>query len=158
KSKSLLVDGYKRHVLPGALRALDRKLIVAVGVTPANVPEATVTDQIAADLAHQGFQLDELAIDRAYLSSTLVRERPPDLRISCKAWPVRSGPNGCFPKAAFTLNWAAGTIRCLNEVSLPFQPGVTVQFPAETCTPCPLRGRCTSGKHGRSVAIHPDER
>ena len=154
KSKSLLVDGFKRHVL----HDLDRKLIVAVGVTPANVPEATVTDQIAADLAHQGFQLDELDIDRAYLSSTLVRERPPELQISCKAWPVRNGPNGCFPKTAFTLDWEAGTIHCPNAVSLPFQPGAKVQFPADACTACPLRARCTSSAHGRSVTIHPDER
>ncbi len=154
KSKSLLVDGFKRHVL----HDLDRKLIVAVGVTPANVPEATVTDQITEDLAHQGFQLDELDIDRAYLSSTLVRERPPELQISCKAWPVRNGPNGGFPKTAFTLDWEAGTIHCPNAVSLPFQPGAKVQFPTDACTVCPLRARCTSSAHGRSVTIHPDER
>src|SRR5215813_3101061 len=46
KSRSLLVDGYKRHVL----RDLDNGLLVAVGVTPANAPEATVTDAIATDL------------------------------------------------------------------------------------------------------------
>jgi len=154
KSKSLLVDGYKRHVL----RDLDRQLIVAVGVTSANVPEATVTDQIAADLAHQPFHLDELHIDRVYLSSTLVRERPPDLQISCKAWPVRNGPDGQFPKTAFTLDWTAGTIHCPNEVSVPFQPGDTIRFPVSSCTPCPLRARCTSSQHGRSVTIHTDER
>jgi hypothetical protein len=154
KSKSLLVDGYKRHVL----HDLDRKLIVAVGITPANVPEATVTAQIVADLAHQPFHLTELDIDRAYLSSALVRERPPDLQIACKAWPVRSGPDGHFPKTAFTLDWAAGTIHCPNAVSVPFQPGDTIQFPASSCSPCPLRPRCTSSRHGRSVAIHPDER
>ena len=49
KSRSLLVDGYKRHVL----RDLDSRLIVAVGVTPANAPEASVTDAIEADLAAQ---------------------------------------------------------------------------------------------------------
>ena len=117
-----------------------------------------MTDQIAEDLAYQGFQLDELDIDRAYLSSTLVRERPPELQISCKAWPVRSGPGGCFPKTAFTLDWEAGSIRCPNDIILPFQPGAKVHFPADTCTPCPLRARCTSSQHGRSVTIHPDER
>jgi hypothetical protein len=49
KSRSLLVDGYKRHVL----RDLESQLIVAVGVPPANVPEASVTDAIATDLAAQ---------------------------------------------------------------------------------------------------------
>ncbi len=153
KSKSLLVDGYKRHVA----RDLDRKLLVAVGLTAANTPEAAVTDQIAADLAHQAFSLDELHIDRAYLASTLVRERPDDLPIFCKAWPVRSGPEGHFPKTAFVLDWATATIRCPNAVTLPFQPGGLVQFPAETCAACPLRERCTSSAHGRGVRIHPDE-
>ena len=154
KSKSLLVDGYKRHIV----RDLARGLIPAVGVTTANVPEATVTTQLAADLAHQGFRLDELHIDRAYLASTLVRERPDDLQIFCKAWPVRSGADGHFPKTAFVLDWETGTIRCPNDVAIPFQLGATVQFPAATCAPCPLRQRCTSSQHGRSVAIHPDER
>ena len=49
KSRSTLVDGYKRHVLTD----LDSGLVPAVGITPANAPEATVTDDIAADLAAQ---------------------------------------------------------------------------------------------------------
>jgi hypothetical protein len=47
KSRSLLVDGYKRHVL----RERDSRLSVAVGVTPANAPEARVTDASETDLA-----------------------------------------------------------------------------------------------------------
>jgi hypothetical protein len=43
-SRSVLFDGYKRHVLTD----LDTGLIPAVGITPANVPEATVTDDITA--------------------------------------------------------------------------------------------------------------
>ncbi len=39
KSRSLLVDGYKRHVL----HDLDTGLIRAVGITAANTPEAHVT-------------------------------------------------------------------------------------------------------------------
>ena len=61
KSRSLLVDGYKRHVL----RDLDSRLIVAVGVTPANAPEASVTDAIETDLAAQQCTLREWHIDRA---------------------------------------------------------------------------------------------
>ena len=40
---------------------------------------------------------------------------------------------------------------------MPFQPGKTVHFPASTCATCPLRQRCTTSSHGRSVSIHPDE-
>ncbi len=152
KSQSKRVDGYKRHVV----RALDSGLVPAVGITPANAPEATVTDALAADLAAQRLTLAELHIDRAYLSSTLVRERPAGLVIYCKAWPVQSGPR--FPKTAFARDWAAGTIRCPAGVTLPFVPGGIVHFPAATCAACPLRARCTDSRHGRGVAIHPDER
>src|SRR5829696_2051717 len=152
KSRSHRVDGYKRHVL----RDLDAGLIRAVGLTPANVPEAEVTEAIIADLDRQPVHLDELHIDRAYLSSTPVRERPADLAIFCKAWPVRNGDR--FPKTAFMLDWEQRTIRCPNGASLPFAPGGTVRFPAATCAACPLRDRCTTSAHGRGVAIHPDER
>ncbi len=39
KSRSVLFDGYKRHVL----RDLDTGLVPAVGITAANAPEASVT-------------------------------------------------------------------------------------------------------------------
>jgi IS5 family transposase len=152
KSRSQRVDGYKRHVL----RDLDSDLVPVVGLTSANVPEATVTDAIMADLAAQQATLCELHIDRAYLSSTLVRERPADLEVYCKAWPVRNGDR--FPKTAFSLDWERGVLTCPQQVTLPFTPGGTVHFPATTCAACPLQRQCTTSSHGRSVHIHPDER
>ncbi len=77
KSRTQLIDGYKRH----ALRDLDQEVVRAVGLTLANAPEATVTDAIEADLAAQGATLAELHIDRAYLGSTLVRDRSPEVTI-----------------------------------------------------------------------------
>jgi hypothetical protein len=151
KSRQQRVDGFKRHFL----RDLDRHLIRAAGLTAANAPEATVTEPIMADLAHQQVELDEVHIDRAYLASSLVRERPPGLTIVCKAWPVRNGDR--FTKAAFTLDFAHGVIRCPQAVSIPFQPGQTVHFPEATCAACPVREQCTTSAHGRSVSIHADE-
>lgn len=152
KSRSQLIDGYKRHVL----RDLDSGLVVAVGITPANVPEAQVTDSISLDLHVQGLTLRELHIDRAYLSSNLVRERDAALEISCRAWPVRQGDH--FAKTAFVLDWERHEIRCPDGVVLPFTPGGNVQFPSDRCGGCALRERCTTSKTGRSVSIHPDER
>ena len=152
KSRSERVDGYKRHVL----RDLDRELVRAVGVTAANVPEAGVTDAIEADLAPQQVTLTELHIDRAYLSSRLVRERPAEVAIYCKAWPVRTGEY--FPKSAFSIAWEAGTLRCPGGVTIRCAAGETVHFPAEACAVCPLRAQCTGSAQGRSVTLHPDER
>lgn len=152
KSRSQRVDGFKRHIT----RDLDSHLIPVVGLTPANVPEATVTEALEADLTHQACVVAEWHLDRAYLTSRLVRERAEDVVIVCKAWPVRNG--GYFPKTAFTLDWDQQVLRCPNDIELPFQPGRTVHFPADTCAGCPHRTRCTASPSGRSVRIHPDER
>jgi hypothetical protein len=152
KSRSQRVDGYKRHVV----RDLDTGLVRAVGMTTANTPEAMVTPDLAADLDAQQVTLGELHLDRASLSSHWVRERSPDLAIYCKAWPVRNRHG--FPKTAFALDWDHQTITCPHQIVIPFQLGQTVHFPADICAACPLQARCTTSTHGRSVAIHPDER
>ena len=152
KTRSVLFDGYKRHVL----RDLDTGLVVAAGLTPANAPEASVTGGITADLGAAGLRLAELHIDRAYLASDLVRDRGPDLAIFCKAWRVRN-TGGCYAKTGFALDFTARQLRCPAGVTMAFEPGKTVHFPKHTCAACPLRTRCTTSSNGRSVAIHPDE-
>jgi hypothetical protein len=151
KSRSQRIDGYKRHVL----RDLDSGLVRAVGVTAANAPEATVTPELATDLAAQSVTLRELHLDRAYLTSHWVRERSPELALYCKAWPVRNRHG--FAKTAFALDWEQQTITCPHHLVIPFRLGQTVRFPQESCAACPLQTRCTTSAHGRSVAIHPDE-
>ena len=151
KSRHQRIDGYKRH----HLFDLELGLIRAVGLTPANEPEATVTKAIEADLAAQAVTLEELHIDRAYLASSLVKNRDADLVIFCKAWPVRNGNR--FSKQAFTLDWQQHCIICPNQVCMPFTPGRVVHFPAQKCQTCPLQEQCTASQKGRSVSIHPDE-
>jgi hypothetical protein len=152
KSKAHMFNGYKRHVL----RDLDSGLVRAVGVTPANEPEATVTDAVVADLLRQDVVLSELHIDRGYLSSALVRQRSPGLAIYCRAWAVHNGAR--FPKTAFVLDWERQQMHCPAGVVRAFVPGGTVHFPAATCAACPQRTHCTTSRHGRSVAVHRDER
>jgi hypothetical protein len=142
KTKSVRIDGYKRHVLCD----LDTELVQAVGVTAANVAEAEVADQIKGDLDAQQRTLEELDIDRAYLSSSLVRDRNPDLQIFCKAFPVRNGPR--FAKTAFTLDFDQGLLTCPNHVTMPFVPGGKVQFPATACQAC----RCAPSAPAAPVA------
>ena len=151
KSRSVRVDGYKRHVL----HDLDTGLIRAAGVTPANAPEASVTEAISEDLERQGACLKELHIDRAYLSSHLVRERNEELEVYCKAWPVRESQR--FHKQAFALDWERQIIQCPAAQEMPFVPGGVAHFPKDTCAQCPLKAQCTTSAKGRSVSIHPDE-
>lgn len=126
-----------------------------MGITPANVPEASLTREINTDLEKQGARLKELHIDRAYLSSHLVRERSDELEIYCKAWPVREGKR--FHKQEFALDWEQHVIRCPAGQEMPFVPGGVVHFPQDTCAQCPLKEQCTTSAKGRSVSIHSDE-
>lgn len=151
KSRSKKFDGYKRHIL----KDLDSGLVRAVGVTPANIPESSVTEEIASDLEAQQVTLEELHIDRGYLNSHFVKERDDNLTIICKAWRVRNGD--FFDKTAFVIDWEKQSIRCPNGVDVTFQEGKKVQFPREKCEICPLRSQCTTNSKGRTVSIHPDE-
>ncbi len=98
----------------------------------------------------------ELHIARAYLSSSLVKNRDPQLTIYCKAWRVSNGNK--FAKSSFILDWESGKITCPNQISKTFREGGKVQFPANTCLSCPKRKKCTTSKKGRSISIHPDEK
>lgn len=113
KSRSKKFDGYKRHIL----KDLDTGMVRAVGVTQANAAEASVTEALAIDLASQNVELEELQIDRAYLTSHWVKERSANLTIICKSWRVRNGKY--FEKTAFNLDWDEGVIRCPNGI-IPF--------------------------------------
>src|SRR5262249_37162791 len=103
KTRSVLFDGYKRHVL----RDLDTGVIPAVGIPPANVPEAAVTGDIAA-----------------YLASDLVRDRGPGLAIYCKAWRVRN-TGGRYAKDQFSIDFTTHQLTCPAGVSMPFDAGQT---------------------------------
>ena len=131
KTKRVRVDGYKRHVLTEG----DTELVPAVGVTAANLPEGQVAAQITADLQAQQRTLGELHIDRAYLSSSLVQDRDPDLAVFCKAFSVRNGPR--FAKPAFSIDFDQGLLTCPYDVTMPFVPGGKVQFPAQLCRSAP---------------------
>jgi transposase len=106
---------------------LDSELVAAVGITPANAPEASVAEAIKGDLKQQQITLQQLHIDRAYLSSTLVRERAPELEIFCKAWPVRAG--AFFPKTAFVVDWERQMLRCPQGIEMDCQPRSNRAFP-----------------------------
>ena len=151
KSRSLLVDGDKRQVL----RALDASLSVAVGITPANAPEAPVTAAIETDWAAQQCPRWAWPIDRAYWASERVHPRADTLALCCKAWPVRQGPY--VATSAFHRDWAPHAWRGPGGAVMPFAPGEVVPFPAATGGAWALRERCTTSASGRSVSMHPDE-
>jgi hypothetical protein len=124
-------------------------------VTPAHIPEAEAAGPLIAKVECQGEPLGELHIDRAYVDSAPVRERPAP-RLVAKPHPA--GNQGRLSKAEFALDFEAMTRRCPGEVTMPMQPGEIVGSPAARCAVRPLSSRCTTTHtRGQQVRIHAQE-
>jgi len=150
KSKSTRFNGFKRHIAAD----VDRGLILACAITPANRPEDEAMPSLTVDMKHQGLDVDHLLIDRGYINSTLVDEVLARRgTIVCKPWKSRNGK--LFPKSAFPLNIRDRTITCPNGQVHGFSFGTVVEFNPDICDRCPLRAQCTTAElgNGRSVAI-----
>ena len=154
KSKSKRFNGFKRHIAAD----VDRGLILACAITPANRPEDEAMPSLTVDMAHQGLDVDHLLIDRGYINSALVDEVLGRRgKIVCKPWTSRNG--SLFPKSAFTLNIRDRTIECPNGQVQGFSFGTVVEFDPDICDRCALRAQCTTAElgSGRSVAIAENE-
>jgi hypothetical protein len=156
KSRSKRFDGYKEHIA----RDVDMPAIIACAVTPANRPEEEGAAPIAHDINLQGFRIDEVHIDRAYVNSPLVSAvLKAGGAVLAKPWALRALKPGMFSKADFRIDLRAKTITCPAGEVEPFQPGETVHFDPEACGACSLRANCTEAAagRGRSVSIATDE-
>jgi hypothetical protein len=156
KSKTKRFDGYKEHIA----RDLTLPMIVACAVTPANRPEEEAARPLQQDIAHQGFTIAELHIDRAYVTSPVVEEvYQSGGKVIAKPWAQRARSPELFSKLDFKLDLRAKTITCPAGQVESFEPGATVEFDPEVCGGCSLRAKCTqaaSGR-GRSISIAHDE-
>ena len=154
KSKSQLIDGYKRHVAED----LDTELILACAITPANRPEREATPDLEADLFAQKLRVNELQVDIAYVDSSLAESvRSTGGTVLCRP---RTSHNGTFyRKEDFAVDLSAMTVTCPAGQSQPIKLGKTVKMGPEICGPCLLRGKCTDAvpTRGRSVFIARDE-
>jgi hypothetical protein len=154
KSDSYGFSGYKRHVATD----LDSDLIVAVAVTPANVPEERALATLQHDWERQRIHVSELYIDRGYIASEVVNDIvAAGAEIICRPWQFAN--HGRFAKADFDINIRDRTITCPEGQTRPFKLGDDVEFDPGICDVCPARSRCTTAARGtgRSVLIAANE-
>lgn len=156
KSKSTTINGYKGHIA----EELNHQLVLDALAEPANRREYAAADIMRPDIEHYG-EVGELHIDRAFLAATWVQE------LDAQNVPVFSKPwnqtnRGLFPKSAFNINLAAGTVTCPGgEVAQvhSIRPAADgrrhVNF--TQCGDCPMRARCTESKRGRTLVLHEHE-
>jgi hypothetical protein len=157
KSKSKRIDGYKRHIAVD----LDRTVILACAVTPANQPEHEALPSLKADIDAQAFRIHEAHFDRAYMGSPTVDELEDEgATILCKPWRPHNTRNAeMYTKNDFDLNLRNMSISCPAGQTERIKLGQTIYFAAQACDPCSRRPHCTTAKPGigRSVQIAADE-
>jgi hypothetical protein len=73
-----------------------------------------------------------------------------------KPKPLRPAVDGGFSLDDFDIDEGAGTLTCPAGHTRRMSATRTVTF-GKLCASCPLRARCTTAAHGRSMTIHPHE-
>jgi len=153
KSSSRTINGYKQHVAV----ELNSRLILATCVRPANEPEFHAADYLKPDVLNWG-EINELQIDRGYLSSPLTTELYDNgKRVEAKPWDQTI--KGKFAKKHFKidLEFAQVTFPEGHTAKIRENKRTKVTFKADFCNPCGQRALCTDSKTGRTITIHEHE-
>lgn len=140
KSKSRVINGFKRHVA----QDLNSDLILAVTARPRpNEPEALAAEVLANDWAAFG-KAAECHINRGYLASPIVAAmHASGGRVVGKPWPIRNGDY--YPKTKFTIALDRGEVRCPAGKSAAIV-GDKAVFGSSDCDACKQRSACTRSK------------
>jgi hypothetical protein len=153
KSRSRVINGYKRHIAVD----LDAGLIVGVAVRPANEPEHAAAAELRSRVEKHGV-VRELAIDRGYLAAGWTAElHEAGVPVLSKAWHPRNG--GRFTKSDFTIDLEGAQVYCPEGESATIRRGRVARFSSKSCDPCSQRDKCTRARpgRGRSISIHAQE-
>lgn len=157
KNRTRHQDGVKGHVSFEPETGLFTAVALTGGYGPGN-HEATVAADLLAE-EEQGTELTVLG-DSAYGTGDLRAQLQADGHtLVIKPPPIRQAVPGGFTIDDFHLDLAAGRATCpaghtANLGKVKADGARTAQF-KQVCTDCPLRGRCTTSKTGRTVTVHP---
>ncbi|MGH7735875.1 MAG: transposase, partial [Gemmatimonadales bacterium] len=158
KSKSKRFTGHKLRVAV----AVDSGLITAVEVLAGNAGDAE--DALAAveqTEVNTGLEVEETLGDCAYGGGD-TRQAFADAERTLYAKVPQAATNGeYFPKSAFRIDLALGSVTCPGEqTTTEFHEdrrGIRIFHFGARCHDCPLRERCTGALGGRTLQVHPQE-
>jgi len=170
KSSSTRFDGYKGHVAVEPTTGL----ITNVEVRPGNEYDGEAAEELVSEQAER-YALTPKAIigDHAFTDADR-RHAFTQQGIEVVGRVGSPSRSGRFPKSAFQIDLAGGTVTCpagrttskytrhLDDRAREWR---TFFFPLEACLTCPLRATCTTARvamsttkrTGRSIRIHPYE-
>ncbi len=165
KTRSASFEGFKLH----ALGDLVSGLIAAVFVAPANVADNAPMHKLVARTKRAGLQIERLLGDTAYgpARDRVKMAKEQGVRVLAPV-PSPSKQGTKFPKAAFAVDFAAGTATCPNAVTSTSKTTVKAEragdtatvfhWPSAICAACPLSAECCEkGRKNRTVTLHPFE-
>jgi hypothetical protein len=149
KTSAAKRDGYKGHVAAEPQTGL--------------VTECALTAATAADgptgvelLAGEQPGLEVLGDTHYGSGETRAALRAAGHTQTIKPIPLHSAVPGGFTLHDFRIDQQAGTVSCPAGHSAPITSSGQASF-ARWCQRCPLRGRCTTARRGRTLRVHPHE-
>jgi hypothetical protein len=162
-------DGYKGHIGLDP----DSEIITATEVSAGNVGDASLAEDLIADLLDdstdddstddvgapgEASTADRASVygDNAYGTGAFHdRLDHAGIESKCKTQQPNTA-GGLFTKDAFEIDLDADTVSCPAGNTAPIRRGAdgagTASF-GEACTGCPLREQCTKAAGGRSISI-----
>ena len=151
---SALVNDANALVVALRGRELDEQAASAVAllalVAGPDNSDAAVAAQMIAREAEQAEVYGDSAYGTGSLRAALAEAGH---QAVIKPRPLKPAVEGGFTLDDFTVDEAAGTVTCPAGITRPVTACRSVCFGA-ACRGCPLRGRCTTNKHGRVLILH----
>lgn len=173
-------DGYKGHIAQDP----DSEIITNTAVTPGNAGDASVAQNLIADLIEDLVEAktDKLGTntntntdtdtdteseaaevfgDSAYGTGEFQQHLTDNGIVSgCKTQPVSPRANGLFTKDRFVIDLETDTVTCPNNVTVHIgrysdKRGIA-RF-RSACKNCPFVASCTTNRKGRVVNVHANE-
>ena len=146
KSTSVYRDGYKAHVAVEP----DTGIITACDLTPANTPDGPVGVGLVAGEDQPVEVLGDSAYGSGPVRADLAEAHHTAL---IKPWPLARNPRlgaDQFTRDDFDVDYQAGTVSCPDGQTVAISPTGKATFGAR-CRDCPLQGRCTASRTGRTM-------
>jgi IS5 family transposase len=147
KTRRAYRDGYKAHIAAEP----DTGLVTACDIGPGNTGDADA----APDLIAEEPAGTEVLGDSAYSAGEL-RAHLADRQMTAviKPPPLRPAVAGGFTLDDFTIDTAAGTVTCPENITVTITPAGAARF-GHHCHPCPVQHLCTTATGGRVIDLHP---
>jgi Transposase domain (DUF772)/Transposase DDE domain len=142
-------DGYKAHIAAEPQTGL----VTECALTAATAPDGPIGVEL---LAEEDPGLEVLGDTHYGSGQTHAALRAAGHTQTIKPIPLSSAVPGGFTIHDFQIDQQTGTARCPAGYTVLIASSGRASF-AHHCPRCPLRGRCTTAKAGRTIQVHPHE-